>query len=196
MSNKIFFAVAFFIIIAPVISACGPSQADIEKAIAQTETAKPTSTQTSLPIPIPTARATATLKITPTLDVEANKTNACQQLATGIEENLPDLSGVTCTWSGSDIKFSAAITDEQFRGQLDDRRHFQIVRTFASSIWGDSRLAFLLDEETNLQIITMYDMGLDQMLSITQSSTMEKIADGKITELVEWISEVEITKAQ
>lgn len=188
------------VLILVMLVGCSPSQADIQEAIEQTQkampTVVPTNAQTAMPTVASTSAQTATTSPTRTPNVEDNKAYACQQLAEGIEANLPDLADITCTWSGSDIKFSATITDEQFRGQLDDRRQFQIVRTFASSIWGDARLEFLLEENTNLHIITMYDMGLDQMLSITQSSTMKKIAAGKITELIEWLAEAEITKGQ
>lgn len=72
MNRKIFLAVTSLILVSLVVSACGSSQAAIEKAIAQTETAKPTATPTSThtPTPIPTKtstpKPTATSTITPT----------------------------------------------------------------------------------------------------------------------------------
>ena len=70
MNRKIFLAVSVLILVSLVVSACGPSQAAIEEAIAQTETARPTATatvtNTQAPTQIPTKTPTAIPSPTPT----------------------------------------------------------------------------------------------------------------------------------
>ena len=69
--KSVLFAIVSFLILILVLSACSPSEAQIAVAIAQTETAKPTSTftpePTSTQTPEPTQTLTPTLEPTPTL---------------------------------------------------------------------------------------------------------------------------------
>ena len=78
MNRKIIFTVASIIIITLVLSACGPSQAAIEKAIAQTETARPTANLTSkhtltpTPTKTPTVKPSVTTLPSPTATIDEN----------------------------------------------------------------------------------------------------------------------------
>jgi len=68
MKHKLFTTICHVIFLLLLLSACSPSDADIATAIAQTETAKPTTTSTFTPEPPSTQTPEPTQTLTPTFE--------------------------------------------------------------------------------------------------------------------------------
>lgn len=195
MNRKIFLALSALILVLLVVSACGPSQAAIEEAIAQTETARPTATHTVTVTPKPTSTPTPTVlptrtnTPTPTVDVKATQLYEAS-LKTDFSNDMKALleskyGCVLANWKDSSFELVCA----QAIGFNDPEQLVTLAYTF--TYVGGLRL--VSDGLTNLfvpdfsyVVIIMSDDGKHAVRATTDGNAMMLIANEKITSQLEW----------
>jgi hypothetical protein len=194
---------AFVIVFAILITSCSPKA-----------TPEPLPTATSLPPNTSTPEPTNTLAPTETLEptIASEPTNTPEPTAKPTEasnvnadllkelfvknliENYKKISSEsfsidTVSWVEDEFKIvikSTKILTSQQIGSMQ----YPLIKSYADAFTG------ALSEATNSNTVvkTVFTMGdfNQQVMTITKYSTLEKIADGRITTAIEWAQEAEI----
>lgn len=195
MNKKKLFTEVTLIFVALIISACGPSQADIEKAISQTETARPTATPTitytlsPTPTNTPTIKPTATKTPTPTIDIKAtqlSEARAKENYSSGMKEILgEDLGCILANWKDNSFELVCL----KAVGWNEPDQLITIAYTITSA--GGIRLAnfglgYLFEPGFSYVVIIMSDDGSKVVRATTDGETMRMLVDKEITSQLEW----------
>ncbi len=158
---------------------------------ASTPEPTPTATLTLVPTETPEPTATFTQTPEPTReDIKATVVNIWSNL---YEKHINDSDLLKCesvSWVDDEFKTVCKYTGWYSREIVFDLQ-YRIVKGYAEIFAGDLRKLAGPDFVVKI-IFTTGDFDR-QIMSITRFSTLEKIKDGRITEVIEWVQEAEIT---
>ncbi len=195
MNKKKLFLEVTLLFVTLIISACSPSQADIEKAIAETETARPTATPTitytltPTPTKTPTSKPTATKTPTPTIDIKAtqlSEARAKDDYSTSMKEILgEDLGCIIATWK--DDSFELVCLKAVGWNEPDQLITIAYTITSAGGIRLDNYgLGYLFESGFSYVVIIMSDDGSKIVRTTTDGETMRMFVDKEIDSQLEW----------
>ena len=185
MNKTKVFTITTFILSALLISACGPSQADIEKAIAQTETARPTATSTKTP----TTKPTATKTPTPTTDIKAtqlSEARAKNNYSTEMKAKLE--KGYGCMFADwKDNSFELVCLQAVGWNETDQLITIAYTITYGGGIRLDNYgLGYLFVPGFSYVVIIMSDDGSKIVRTTTDGETMRMFVNKEIDSQLEW----------
>ena len=172
-----------------LLTSCGPSQAQIEQAIAETQAAMPTDTQTPEPTRTPTLRPTKTTSPTSTIDIKATQLQEArlkETFANDMKEILGDKYGCAlASWKES--SFELVCAKAVGWNEADQLTNFAFGMTLGGGIrMAKMGLGHLFEPDFNFVVILLSDDAKTAVKATTDGETMRMLAEEEITSQLEW----------
>ncbi len=180
MNNFQQFKLLIIIILLVFLSACQPTEADIQEALGKTQTASAILTPINTP----------TIEPTPTVDYTSKKNELTEIIKTKTNDDVANINCHRVTWEDNLLKLNCVLVDWVIEPSKDHHfLHFRILENAIMPVLLDEDWEKYFDEISIIEIVSAGQVL--QELSKTDFMTLKELMDGTITTEIEWLSVAE-----